>query len=220
MESRKILVVSTVDQNSWEVETGAETLGELKDELSELGVTTNGCEFQEGLTHTTMTEDSALLPKDIMRNGKVTNNLIFALVKPNKDIKNGYDRKECYQYIKEGGLSDEFKAAYSKVYTCAKTSELNHFLATHSINDTPSTESSCDETPCECPSNLKDLNFSSIAQKIADNTNTIEKCCAELIDLYNTIAVKIVEATEEPTKSSNISSVYTNEEVAEILNRR
>lgn len=128
MEARNITIVSTQNQNKYVVNTDATTLRELKAALNDHGIAYEGMTFYEGLSHTELLTDDAILPHDVPYKGNVTNELVFMLTVPNKKIRSGANLPEArvalYDTIEELGLKDACVAAYGKNFTQCKNSEL------------------------------------------------------------------------------------------------
>ena len=128
MEARNITIVSTQNQNKYVVNTDATTLRELKAALNDHGIAYEGMTFYEGLSHTELLTDDAILPHDVPYKGNVTNELVFMLTVPNKNIRSGANLPEArvalYDAIEELGLKDACVAAYGKNFTQCKNSEL------------------------------------------------------------------------------------------------
>jgi hypothetical protein len=127
METRNITIVSTANQNKYVVSTDATTLAELKAALRGQGIDYDGMTFYEGLSHTELLTDEAILPHDVPYKGTVTNELVFMLTNPNKKIKSGVSidaRQALYDAIVERGLKDACVALFGKNYTQCKNSEL------------------------------------------------------------------------------------------------
>ena len=128
MEARNITIVSTQNQNKYVVNTDATTLRELKAALNDHGIAYEGMTFYEGLSHTELLTDDAILPHDVPYKGNVTNELVFMLTVPNKKIRSGANLPEArvalYDTIEELGLKDACIAAYGKNFTQCKNSEL------------------------------------------------------------------------------------------------
>ena len=115
---RTITAILTNSNDKKVFNSNATTLGELKAEMTAQGIDYQNMDFMEGLTHTTMIDDAALLPSNVNYKGQVTNNLVFMLSTTNKQIRSGaYDRKECYIKIKELNLQDEVKNVIGKNFT-------------------------------------------------------------------------------------------------------
>lgn len=136
METTKRFTV--VDTRTNQVKTfnsTATTVGELKQDLLNIGINPEGMAIQEGLTKTELSGDESLLPSDVNYRGTVTNNLVFRLTQPNKKIKSGnYTRMEIYNKIKDLSLADVIKAKYGNNYTNVKTSDLVKEV-TEAMND-------------------------------------------------------------------------------------
>ena len=128
MEARNITVVSTQNQNKYVVNTDATTLRELKAALDAQHIAYEGMTFYEGLSHTELLTDNAILPHDVPYKGEVTNELVFMLTTPNKKIRSGADlseaRQALYDAVEELGLKDACIAVYGKNFTQCKNSEL------------------------------------------------------------------------------------------------
>lgn len=125
MEARKIIIVESGGQKKKVIESGAETLGQLKADLRANNINYEGKTFFEGLSKTELTQDDSLLPRDIPRNGGTTNNLVFMLTVPQKKIKSGgMSRQEAYAKIKELGLQDTCVKKFGKNFTMCKTDDL------------------------------------------------------------------------------------------------
>ena len=128
MEARNITIVSTQNQNKYVVNTDATTLRELKAALAAQNINYDGMTFYEGLSHTELLTDDAILPHDVPYKGEVTNELVFMLTTPNKKIRSGADLSEAraalYDAIEELGLKDTCVAVYGKNFTQCKNSEL------------------------------------------------------------------------------------------------
>ena len=128
MEARNITIVSTQNQNKYVVNTDATTLRELKAALAAQNINYDGMTFYEGLSHTELLTDDAILPHDVPYKGEVTNELVFMLTTPNKKIRSGADLSEAraalYDAVEELGLKDACVAVYGKNFTQCKNSEL------------------------------------------------------------------------------------------------
>lgn len=123
---RTITAILTNSNDKKVFNSNATTLGELKAEMTAQGIDYHNMDFMEGLTHTTMIDDAAILPSNVNYKGQVTNNLVFMLSTTNKQIRSGaYDRKECYAKIKELNLQDEVKNVMGKNFTQVSTDNLN-----------------------------------------------------------------------------------------------
>lgn len=125
METRKIVVVTTKSSKKLVLNTGVETLGELKRELDNKNFDYEGMEFTEGVSKTVLTRDDSVLPKELPFKGSITNDLAIFLTVPNKKIKSGVmSRAEVITAIKENHLTEECKKVYGKNFTICKTTDL------------------------------------------------------------------------------------------------
>lgn len=132
MNSRKITIVDSKLQKRSTIMSEAETLGELKRDLTANGINYSGKTFMEGLSRSELKEDASILPHDIQRpDGSVTNELVFMLTEPEKKIKSGatLTRQECYAKVKELGLQGAVQSRFGKNFTQCSTDDLNSFLA-------------------------------------------------------------------------------------------
>ena len=126
MEARNITIVTTSNQSKYVVNTDATTLGELKAALAAHNIPYEGMTFYEGLSHSELLTDEAILPHDIPYKNTITNELVFMLTTPNKKIRSGADnvRQALYDSIKELGLQETVAARYGRNFTQCKNNEL------------------------------------------------------------------------------------------------
>lgn len=132
-----VRVNNTRTQSVTTITSTAETLGELKNELSNAGVDYSGMTFMEGSTKIELKDDSSILPTNVpvkrngVATGETTNNLAIFLTAPSKHIASGAasTRKEAYEFLKaHPAVADAFKAKYGKHYTNASTDALLEFI--------------------------------------------------------------------------------------------
>lgn len=136
MESRKITIISSATQSRKEIMTSAETLAELKQDLTNAGISYDDMVFMEGYTKTELKSDSSVLPtnvptkkRDADGNVITTNELVFMLTAPQKKIKSGaMSYVEMKSYIKEHNLAEEFKKEFGKNYTQGSAEQFTSFL--------------------------------------------------------------------------------------------
>lgn len=166
METRKITVILESGNGTRTIETGAETLGELKQSFAANGIDYHGKIIREGLSRTEFIDDTSLLPKDVPFRGQTTNNLVFTLTTENKRIKSGgMTRAEVYGAVKKAGLQDAIKCEFGKNFTQVGTSELEAFIITHygTVVATPAATPRSEEAQaveahdCECPNTKRAL---------------------------------------------------------------
>lgn len=93
MENRTITVYNSLTDLHVQITTSATTVGELLEALREndFEVPSENFVLSEGLSHASFDSDvvDAQLPKDILYEGNVTNDLLFMISMPNKKIKSG-----------------------------------------------------------------------------------------------------------------------------------
>ena len=126
MEERVITFVSTSFARPKALNTSATTLGELKEDMREAGIVYDGYTFFEGITKTTLEDNAALLPRDVIKEGNVTNNLVFALTKPKNKIASGskMSRQELYSFVKDNNLQDKCIEMFGKNFTRCSNADL------------------------------------------------------------------------------------------------
>lgn len=135
-ETFTVSVVNTKTQGRNNIESNAETLGQLKEELRAAGISFDGMTFMEGSTKTELKDDSSVLPTNVpvkrggVATGETTNNLVFFLTAPEKHISSGAvaDRKEAYAYMKSHPeVAKAFTSKFGKNYTNGSTADLIAF---------------------------------------------------------------------------------------------
>ena len=131
METRKITIISTKNHSTKVINSAATTLGELKTDLNNAGISYTDCTFFEGLTKTELKNDAAILPHDVPYKGTITNNLVFMITNASKKIRSGVklDRKAIIEEIKAKNLTEVVKKTYGKNYTNCKTEDLEKILS-------------------------------------------------------------------------------------------
>ena len=146
METREILIANTKDQKRYRIMTGAETLGELQDQINRNEnimvwdkpnkvwltnthpISLDGMSFTEGISNTQLVDRTSQLPKAVNFKGQVTNNLMMLLTNTSKNISSGaaqkYDRKSLYAQIKSYGLEETVKTKFGKNFTMVSSADL------------------------------------------------------------------------------------------------
>jgi hypothetical protein len=150
-----------------------ETLGQLKQILSENGINYNSMDFMEGVSQTKLVNDNSVLPHDIPYKGNRTNDLLIYLSLTDKKVKSGIDleeldRRSLLAFAKENGYVEAINNHFGQNYTRVSTMNIISFLkgllkkakpvasetpATTETqpNETPKTETpKGDENPKEC----------------------------------------------------------------------
>lgn len=133
---RKITVLVESTQSKHVLQSNATTLGELKNELREKNISFNSDDvFKEGMSKTVLTTNESILPSNIPWRGEVTNDLIFMITAPQKNIKSGVmTRAEVYTEIKRLKLQDKISKKEGKNFTQCSTSVLLTFIEEASKN--------------------------------------------------------------------------------------
>ena len=146
MEVREILIANTKDQKRYRIMTGAETLGELQDQITRnenvmvwdkpnkvwltntQPINISGMSFTEGISNTQLVDRSSQLPMAVNFKGQVTNNLMMLMTNTTKSIRSGaaqkFDRKALYAEVKTLGLENAIKAKYGKNFTMVSSADL------------------------------------------------------------------------------------------------
>lgn len=218
MESRKITIVSTTSQSKVVINTGAETLKELKETLDAAGVGYEGMTFYEGLSHTEMLSDDSILPRNIMYKGNPTNELVFMLTVPNKKITSGLDlpeaRKALYETIKELALEDEVIKRFGKNFTQCKNYELLEVIENHNGEKKVLTNH------CGKEIDIKDM---SDVDKLTLVVKTLISCLVLGRVLPEVFADAMMIALGEDIHGCDCEkkdeSPYSDEEIAKMFNR-
>lgn len=193
MEVRKITVVINSTNETRTIETDATTLGQLKSDLLCAGIETDGLVFFEGLTRTEMVDDESRLPVDVIRNGNVTNNLVFMLTRPKANIKSGADnlRTLLYSKVREYGLQDKAITTFGYNFTNCSNAELTELIEQH-----------------EEIQEVTGINY--ILSNILDVL--VEQDIME-VDLYN----RLVDVLNEEETKEEVQSPYTQEEIEDMF---
>lgn len=194
MEVRKITVVINSTNETRTIETDATTLGQLKSDLLCAGIETDGLVFFEGLTRTEMVDDESRLPVDVIRNGNVTNNLVFMLTRPKANIKSGADtlRTLLYSKVREYELQDKAITTFGYNFTNCSNAELTELIENHEEEQ-------------------KSSGVKFVLSNILDVL--VEEDIIKL-DLYDRLVDALVE--EEEVKEE-IQSPYTQEEIEDLF---
>lgn len=191
METRKITIISTKNHSTKVINSAATTLGELKADLDNAGISYTDCTFFEGLTKTELKNNDAILPHDVPYKGTITNNLVFMITNASKKIKSGADRKSIIAEIKAKNLTEVVKNTYGKNYTNCKTEDLEKIL---SMNNTTA--------PKEAPTKKEVSNNS--AMKITD-FNYVTK--AELREVIESLLNEMENAEVDYVEDVDIDNI-------------
>lgn len=134
MEARTVIIVNSKTQDQKVLTNSvATTLGQLKAELSNAGISYQGATFFEGRSRAEFKDDEAILPTSIEYKGQTYRDLLFMLTTPEKKITSGsMNRKEAYAAIKKLGLEDLCKTKFGQNFTRCKTTDLIKLVKNHS----------------------------------------------------------------------------------------
>lgn len=152
MQNREILIANNRDQSKYRVVTGAETLGQLQEDIArnenvykmvgqtwlkaENPIDISGLTFTEGITKTQLLSPDTQLPTNVQFRGQTTNNLVMLLTNPNKQIRSGAgDRKEAYRLVKENNLQEAVKMNFGRNFTQVPTDDLLAFAHSQSATE-------------------------------------------------------------------------------------
>lgn len=128
-QERTIIVSSSRAQRKYQIQSKATTLEEFKTECREAGIDYSGLTFVEAISNTELLNDNSLLPREVTFKGKKTNNLVFSLTAPRKNIGSGtMSRKEAYAKIKELGLQQDCIDQFGDNYTRVSTENLINLI--------------------------------------------------------------------------------------------
>ena len=203
METRKITVVDSQSQSVKVIMSAAETLGELKQDLSANGYSLENKAFYEGLTRIELKTDDSILPHDVPRNGTTTNELVIRITTAQKKINSGMTRAEVYQAIKERNLAETVKNMYGKNFTQCSTADLLTVIAT---------------------SGNKEVAKPASKPVVDSNTELIEKSIAKLQELLNSgsnlsdAEVFALNSFIDGTLKESLVSPYSEEELESMFN--
>lgn len=129
METRKIKVTDDTFSIVHTLDSNAETLLDLKNEMRDKGINYDGKEFIEGRSRTKLISDDSTLPKEVIFKGQLTNELTIILMTPDKKVSSSaMSRKEVYAKVKKLDLGEKIKEEYERNFTQVSTSELEKFL--------------------------------------------------------------------------------------------
>ena len=214
---RTITAILTNSNDKKVFTSNANTLGELKTEMTAQGIDYAGMDFMEGLTHTTMMDDASILPTNVRYKGQVTNNLVFMLSTTNKNIRSGaYNRTELYAQIKKMNLQEVIKEKTGKNFTQVSSDILSDIVAKA-------------EKKCEVPTTRPELYEYSKKHNLQE---TVKSCYGKSFTQCTTDALIAVckesakhtcackkEKVSAPKAApkKEIKSPYSNSELDEII---
>jgi len=226
MEARNITIINSRTQTRTVITSSAETLEELKRDLENNEINYEGQTFFEGISKTELTEDSAILPKDLPWKDTRTNDLVFMLTEPQKKIRNGAvsTRAEAYAFIKEHSLQEEIQKKYGDNFTRCKTVELvgfcNNFKGT--AKTTTTTRSA---KILKADRKVIKTSIPKVVTPVVDDSNNPGVCVQELSleKLVNVLIEKGIVTKEEVTTGrydKPKSTIFTDEDIDKMFKNR
>lgn len=230
METRKITVVSSKTQKKNVIMSSATTLGELKDDLRQNGISYDGMTFYEGTSKTELKVDGAILPHDVPYKGNVTNELVFMLSTTDKKIRSGANdrRIAAYAGIKKHNLQGAVQKKFGKNFTMCKTELLEEIIAEAEKSSKPKApvvegkKTAPKATPSSEPVEVVDNVARAAISKLV-NILSEEECydgepAIESDDVEAVLAILegAVEAPSQDCKPSSASS-YSNDDIEDMF---
>lgn len=202
METRKITVVDSQSQSVKVIMSAAETLGELKQDLSANGYNLENKAFYEGLTRIELKTDNSILPHDVPRNGTTTNELVIRITTAQKKINSGMTRAEVYQTIKERNLAETVKNMYGKNFTQCSTADLLAVIAASSNKEVAKPVS---EPVVDSNTELIEKSIAKLQELLNSGSNLSD---AEVFALNNFIDGNLKDALVSPYSEEELESMF------------
>lgn len=191
-QERTIIVSSSRAQRKYAIQSKATTLEEFKAECREAGIDYTGLTFVEAISNTELLNDNSLLPREVTFKGKKTNNLVFSLTAPRKNIGSGaMSRKEAYAKIKELGLQQDCMDQFGDNYTRVSTENLVKMIeAVESCKKQKPVEKT---KPVDCKNTKNDED----SPKNWSKLDRLEGCLREALNLLALIKEEDVQELSE-----------------------
>ena len=216
MEARKLTVVDTSTQRTVTFMSTAETVAELKADLSRQGINTNGMTIYEGLTKTELKSNDSSLPHDVPYKGESTNNLVFRLTKSEKNIRSGASRGELYEQIKKLGIADSIKAKYGKNFTQCSSAALEEAVAAANKKAAKPAPAPKAEKPAAPAKENKDNKPAGHSCKAAEAVATLTSILAahgllssdDVKAVSNVLGTPVPEGDKDPYSPAEINSMF------------
>lgn len=217
METKTFTVVDTRSNSKKVFNSHATTLGELKQELENLGISTTNISIQEGLTKTEFLNDDALLPHDVLYHGVTTNNLLFRITMAEKHIKSGRVtvRMKVYDDIRNNHFQDLIRDVFGKNFTQVSTNELLDFIE-NKLKEQNEEQEASDEcrhatNECHCTSS-EGTTVDGIVRAVLSNVN-----------FWNGVATIVDRAIDKKGVAAHLAdsqeqNIYSRQEIEDIFN--
>ena len=203
METRKITVVDSQSQSVKVIMSAAETLGELKQDLSANGYSLENKAFYEGLTRIELKTDDSILPHDVPRNGTTTNELVIRITTAQKKINSGMTRAEVYQAIKEKNLAETVKNMYGKNFTQCSTADL--LAVIESYGSTKERANPISEPVIDSNTELIEKSIAKLQELLNSGSNLSD---AEIFALNSFIDGNLKNALVSPYSEEELESMF------------
>lgn len=200
-QERTIIVSSSRAQRKYAIQSKATTLEEFKAECREAGIDYSGLTFVEAISNTELLNDNSLLPREVTFKGKKTNNLVFSLTAPRKNIGSGaMSRKEAYAKIKELGLQQDCIDQFGDNYTRVSTENLINLI--EMVDGEPKEQKPVKKIK---PVSSKDIKNDEDAPK-CDNWSKLDRLEGCLREALNLLAL-IKEEDAQELSEDDINSI-------------
>lgn len=217
METRKITVVSSKTQKKSVIMSSATTLGELKDDLRQNGISYEYMTFYEGTSKTELKVDDAILPHDVPYKGNVTNELVFMLSTTDKKIRSGANdrRTAAYAGIKKHNLQSAVQKKFGKNFTMCKTEFLEEMIVEAEKSNKPKAPSS---EPVEVVDNVARAAISKLVDILSEKDCYDGEPAIESNDAKAVLDILggAVEAPSQDYKPSSASS-YSDDDIDDMF---
>jgi hypothetical protein len=227
MQNREILMAHNPSQSKYRIVTGAETLGELKEEIArnenvykmvgqswvknDSPVDISGLTFTEGISKTQLLTDDSQLPVNVLFKGQPTNNLVMLLTNTRKNIPSGADyptdRKLFGPFIKDNNLGELIKEKFGNNWTRVATDKLIAFFSEQGSHNQQELEETREELAelyskePKLPPHVGTVNwlFDGVKEMVKENVLYVEDVVA-LEELLQEYAHRLVEAQPKITE--------------------
>lgn len=231
MESRKITLVLTKTQSKQVIMSSAETLAELKSDLTNAGIDYRDMTFFEGVSRTELKDDLSILPKDVPYKGAITNELVFMLTTANKKISSGAgERPSLYDKIRKEGLAASILAHFGRNFTQVSTQELLTFMSKRlSKNPEKVVEKKIEHTYSKSSSEIPVANNTPVKGDLEKRVESLYILFFDLISELNeegnlndevadTFLSKLSEGITEKPEVNKTTSSYSSSEIDNMFN--
>lgn len=210
----------TVASNSMEpitFESNSTTLAELKNDLRSRNINFSDMSFKEGVTRTTLTDDSSVLPTT-KADGSVIDELFIMMSGATKKIRSGSVRTDLYAIIKEILKKNPSLKSELGNYTCKSNDEIKKFVDKyHNTKPTKAKANKSENTSkiVEAPTtqgiNKQDvITAAKLVLSYLENTDNM---------VVSTISVKKTEEPVEIKPVKEIKSSFSPSEMRDMMNR-